>query len=225
MASGEISESFLSHLSDIDRKCLMELGLRRRFANDDVLLREGDPSDHIMVILSGRVRVSTSLKNGREIIYALRGQGDILGELAALQNTVRTASVRGIEVVEVLQLSRAQFLTAARERPGIALAVAKSASGRQREAEKARVGSAAMDVNKRLANYLVSLLVERGRTEAEGVVVDTPLTQDDIARQLGVSRRSVARAFNLLRKRGVVSTGRKQITIHLPDVLLSLDRP
>jgi len=221
---GDVEGSFLAHLTDVDRSLLLDRGVRRDFTANDTLLSEGDPSDHLHVIVSGWVRVSTLLEGGQEIIYALRGPGDVLGELAALNGWSRTASVRGIEPVSVVQLSSAQFLAALHDRPGIAIALLKTMSTRLREAEMARIGSATLDVSMRLAKYLADLAVDRGRRSVDGVVIDSPLTQEDIANHLGASRRAVARALGVLRSRGVVSTGRKRIVVHRPDVLRALTR-
>jgi len=187
-----------------------------------VLLHEDDPSDHVQVITSGWVRVSTLLEDGQEVIYALRGPGDVLGDLAALQGGTRTATVRAIEPVEVVQFSRVQFLGVLKDRHAVVLALLKTMARRLRDAERARVGSATLDVSKRLAQYLVQLIEERGTRTAGGIEVRSPLSQEDIARQLGGSRRAVARALSMLRARGVVTTGRKQIVVHRPDVLRSL---
>ncbi|MCG8926986.1 Crp/Fnr family transcriptional regulator [Lentzea sp. CC55] len=201
---------------------MLTRGIGRSFAVNDVLLHQDDPSDHVQVVKSGWVRVSTVLEDGREIIYALRGPGDVLGELAALQGWTRTASVRAIEPVDVVQYSRSQFLAVLKDRHQVALALMSTMATRLREAERARVGSAALDVSKRLAHHLVELIDERGIRTAEGVEVRTPLSQEDIARQLGGSRRAVARALAVLRSRGVLSTGRKRIVVHRPEVLRSL---
>lgn len=222
MHRGDVDGSLLAYLPETDRDFLLAQGIPRLFGAGDVLLHEDDPSDHVQVITSGWVRVSTLLEDGQEVIYALRGPGDVLGDLAALQGCTRSASVRAIEQVEVVQFSRGQFLGVLKDRHGIALGLMNTMARRLRDSERARVGSAALDVSRRLAQHLVQLIAERGEHTADGIEVQSPLSQEDIARQLGGSRRAVARAFSVLRARGVVTTGRKRIVVHRPDVLRSL---
>ncbi|MEU0878596.1 Crp/Fnr family transcriptional regulator [Lentzea sp. NPDC005914] len=222
MQRGDVDGSLLAYLAEPDRDFLLAQGITRPFAAGDVLLHEDDPSDHVLVITSGWVRVSTLLEDGQEVIYALRGPGDVLGDLAALQGSTRSATVRAIEPVEVVQFSRVQFLGALKDRHAVVLALLKTMARRLRDAERARVGSATLDVSRRLAQYLVQLIEERGTPTAGGIEIRSPLSQEDIARQLGGSRRAVARALSVLRARGVVTTGRKQIVVHRPDVLRSL---
>lgn len=216
--------SLLSYLTESEREHLLAGGVRRKFGADEVLIREDDPSDFLHVIVDGWVRVSTLLEDGRELVYALRGPGDVLGELAALHGWERTASVRSVEPTTVVQLTAQQFQGVLRSRPEIGIAVIKSLAVRLREAEGARVVSVELDISHRLARHLARLMEERGRTTAEGIEIDTPFTQEEIANQLGASRRAVARAMAMLRSRGVLSTGRRRIVVERPDVLRSLAR-
>lgn len=220
----DVDGSLLAYLGPADRAYLLDAGLKRSFGADEVLIREEDPSDFLHVIVSGWVRVSTLLDDGRELVYALRGPGDVLGDLAALHGWERTASVRSIEPTTVTQLTAARFQACLRDRPEIAMALIKTLAVRLRQAEKARVGAVALDVSHRLAAHLARLMAERGRRTPEGIVIDTPFTQEELANQLGASRRAVARAMAMLRSRDVVSTGRRRIVVSRPEVLRSLAR-
>jgi CRP-like cAMP-binding protein len=213
--------AFLSYLTDADRRYVLDQGIPRSFAGNETILREGDPSDFLFVLLTGWVRVSTNLEDGREIVFGLRGPGDIIGELAGLTGWSRMASVRSIEPATVIQLTSRQLLASVRARPDIAIALVRTTAVRLRQAQDARVGSAAFDVSQRVAVYLVRMTEEHGRTVDEGILLETSLTQQDIANQVGASRRAVARTMALLRSRGVVSTGRKRIVVSEPNVLRS----
>jgi CRP-like cAMP-binding protein len=213
--------AFLSYLTDADRKYVLDQGIRRSFAGNETILREGDPSDFLFVLITGWVRVSRTLEDGQEIVFGLRGPGDIVGELAALTGWSRMASVRSIEPATVIQLTSGQFLASVRAKGDIAIALVRSTAVRLRQAQDARVGSASLDVSQRVAVYLVRMTREHGRVTAEGIVLETSLTQQDIANQVGASRRAVARTMALLRNRGVVRTGRKRIVVAEPGVLRS----
>jgi CRP/FNR family cyclic AMP-dependent transcriptional regulator len=223
-ASETADGALLGFLADADRDYLLARGVRRRFRANDFVLMEGDPSDHVHVLVSGWVRVSTIVEDGREVLFALRGPGEVLGELAAVSGHPRTASVRAIEPCTVYQLTGAQFVAALRARPEIALATIKTVAVRLRNAESARVDSAAFDVSRRVAVHLVRLAEEHGRTVAGGVVIEAALSQADIAAQVGAARRTVARALGVLRDRGIVETGRRRILVRRMHVLRALAR-
>ncbi|WP_410616720.1 Crp/Fnr family transcriptional regulator [Amycolatopsis sp. lyj-109] len=208
----------LAYLADADREYLLARGTRRRFRANDVVLMEGDPSDHVHVLVSGWVRVSTIVEDGREVLFGLRGPGEVLGDLAAVTGRPRSASVRAIEPCIVFQLTGAEFVDVLHARPAIAIATIKTVAARLRSAESARVDAAAFDVSRRVAVVLVRLAEERGRTVPEGVIVDA-LSQEDIAAQIGAARRTVARALRVLRERGIVETGRRRFLIRELRVL------
>ncbi|MEU5261684.1 Crp/Fnr family transcriptional regulator [Amycolatopsis sp. NPDC021455] len=216
--------ALLAYLSEDDRDYLLARGVRRRFRANDFVLMEGDPSDHVHVLVSGWVRVSTVVEDGREVLFGLRGPGEVLGDLAAINGWARTASCRAIEPCTAFQLTGAQFLAVLRARPEIAIATLKTVAVRLRAAESARIDSAAFDVSRRVAVVLVRLAEEHGRRVPEGVVIEAALSQADIAAQIGAARRTVARALAMLRQRGIVETGRRRILIRRPRVLRALAR-
>jgi CRP/FNR family cyclic AMP-dependent transcriptional regulator len=216
--------ALLAYLADADREYLLARGTRRRFRANDVVVMEGDPSDHVQVLVSGWVRVSTIVEDGREVLFGLRGPGEVLGDLAAVTGLPRTASVRAIEPCTVFQLTGAEFVDVLHTRPEIAIATIKTVATRLRNAESARVDSAAFDVSRRVAVQLVRLAEEHGRLVPEGVVIEAALSQEDIAGQVGAARRTVARALRLLRERGIIETGRRRILIREPRVLRAFAR-
>lgn len=219
-----VAGSLLRYLQPEERDFLIKRGARRSFAENELLLRQGDPTDHVLVLLAGWVRVYSSTADGHEVLLALRGPGDVIGELAALHGWLRTASVRTLENVRVVQLTAADFIASVYERPGIALAMIKQMSMRMREAETARVDSATLDVTRRVALHILRLAQQHGVNEPSGLTLRMPLTQQDIANRVGASRRAVARAIAVLRDRHILTTGRRRIVINQPDVLRLFSR-
>src|ERR1700685_1364694 len=92
-----------------DREAL--LAARRSHAHnaDIMLLVEGEPSTHIFILVSGWVKVITVTRDGREMLEALRGTGDVVGEIAGQVTGYRTATIRAIGTVRALIFSTEQF--------------------------------------------------------------------------------------------------------------------
>jgi len=214
-----VAGSLLAYLDAAGRDFLFGLGVRRRFGAGETLVRQGDPTDHVLVLMSGWVRVFCTSANGHEVLVALRGPGDVIGDQAALHSGVRTNSVQTLEPVLAVQLKSDQLRYCVRNRPNIALAMIRQLSERLREAESARVDFAALDVAQRVATYLLQLARQHGVAERGGVALRMPLSQQDIANRVGASRRAVARSLAVLRERRIVSTFRRRIVIVQPDVL------
>ncbi|HEY3610476.1 MAG TPA: Crp/Fnr family transcriptional regulator [Pseudonocardiaceae bacterium] len=216
-----IKGTLLSALAPADRDHLLALGDRRRFAEHDVLLRQGDPTDHVLVLLAGWVRVYSTNVVGQEVVLAIRGPGDVLGELGALHGWTRTVSLRAMEPVRVLQLRRQQFVDCLRERPDIAIALVKQVSTRLRDTETALQEFATQDVSRRVAGHLLRIARQHGVEGPDGIELDIPLSQQEIANRVGASPRGVARAMAMLRDRGMLTTARRRIVIVRPSLLRS----
>ena len=94
-------------------------------------------------------------------------------------------------------------------------------SERLREADLVRADFATLDTTKRVAACLLRLLPAHAAPMAQGLQLRIPLSQQDVANRIGASPRSVARAFAVLRDRGIVTSTRGHLLIAKPDVLRS----
>ena len=211
--------SLLTYLEPEERTFLLGAGVRRTFQSGELLLREGDPTNHVFVLIKGWVRVFSSTANGQEVLLALRGPGDVIGDLAALLGWSRIATVQTLQQVTAIQLLSTQFVLSLKARPGIAIAMIKQMSQRLRESETARVDAATLDVTKRVARQILRLVQQHGVAGQDGWTIGMPITQRDIANHIGASRRAVARAMAILRERHIVTTAGRRIVVANPEVL------
>jgi CRP-like cAMP-binding protein len=211
--------SLLQYLEPEERKFLLGAGVRRTFRSGELLLREGDPTSHVFVLIEGWVRVYSSTADGQEVLLALRGPGDVIGDLAALLGWSRMASVLTLQKVTAVQLLSAQFVLSLKARPEIAIAMIKQMSQRLRESETVRVDTATLDVTKRVARQILRLVHQHGVSGPGGRTLGMPITQQDIANHVGASRRAVARAMAILRERHIVTTAGRRIVVANPEVL------
>ena len=93
----------------------------RRAARNDVILRRGDPNAGMVVIMSGRVRISLVSEDGKEVTLTVLGSGDVLGEMSLLDGEPVSADVTAQEDCVLLVIDRAQFLTLLRGSSDICL--------------------------------------------------------------------------------------------------------
>jgi CRP/FNR family transcriptional regulator, cyclic AMP receptor protein len=221
---GIVAGSLMSYLAPADRDFLLDRAVLRRLPAGTSLMHEGDPTDHVLVLLSGWVRVYKNTRDGQVVLFALRGPGDVIGDLAALQGWPRTVTVATLQDTEFAQFTHEGFLTCLRDRAAISIALLRQLAVRLRDSEEARLDYATMDVAQRVAAFLVRLAEAHGSPSPEGVVVDMPLTQQDIADSIGGSRRAVARALKTFRDRGLLVTGRRTLVVSALDVLRRLAR-
>lgn len=201
-----------------DRLSLDHAGALRRFPAGDSIIHDGDRSDYVVVIRTGYVKVVASASaDGDARILAFRGPGELVGELAGLGRTPRHGSVLAVDPVEALMVSGPRFARLLNERQGISSALARSVSARLAEADRYRHVAGTAGVTGALAEQLLDL-AERFGTPADdgGLVLGMPLTHQDLADCVGVSYRTVARAFAIWRKDGLVTTRRRRIVVQDP---------
>jgi CRP/FNR family transcriptional regulator, cyclic AMP receptor protein len=216
-----VDGSLLRYVAPAERDYLMSIGVRRRFIEGDLLLRQGDPSDHVLLLLSGWGRVYATNPDGHETLIALRGPGDLVGELAALNGWDRTASVQALTTIDVLQLLRPQFVECAHTHPAIAIGLIKQMAARLREVEETLTEVTTLDVSRRVATFVLRLADRHGTAGPDGITLGMPISQQDIASRVGASLRSVTRALAQLRARGIICTRRRRIVVIRPGMLRS----
>ena len=222
MTEPPIPGSFLHYLEPADREFLLSRASILTRPPDRTLMYEGDPTNHVLVLLSGWVRVYTNTRDGQVVLFSLCGPGEVVGDLAALQGRPRSATVDTLRETEYAQFTHDGFLACLHDRAAIGVALLRQMAMRLRNADGVRIGFATMDVAQRVAAFLVRLADQHGRTVPEGVVIGIPLTQQDIADSIGGSRRAVARALQTFRERGILDTGRRTYVLSALDVLRRL---
>jgi CRP-like cAMP-binding protein len=205
-------EGFLAELTAEERAELHELGSVRRYKRGDVLFHQGDDAGAVLIILAGHVKAAM-LSDGREVILAFPGPGELLGELSAVDGEPRSGTVRAVDDVEALVIPGSAFRAVLEHRPRIAFVLLRSVIERLRTADRQRVDYAVNDVCVRVAGRLVELCDRFGSEDGARVEIGLSLTQDELASWAGASREAVAKAMALLRTLGWVQTERRRILV------------
>jgi CRP-like cAMP-binding protein len=193
---------------------LLAWGTTRRYRAGAVLLRQGSRGSYVLALVEGRVMVTRIVASGQELIVAIGDPGEILGDMTALDQAQRTATVTALSPCTVRVMSSEQFGALIR-RHDAADAVARYAFARVREAEQARFEISAFPVGQRLARALVRLTAS-GSGNAIG------LSQDQLARLIGASRNAVVGTLAALRTQGIITTSRRQLVVRDQTALQAL---
>lgn len=205
--------SFWVTLSRPDREELRRIGLQRFFLAGSVVLRQQERSDHVLIVQSGCVKVVAETADGYSTVLALRGEGELLGELASMDGGSRSATLYALTDVQALLVSAARFEVFRRNRPVVDRTVTRLLSARLRESDRALATVGPDSVVQRLAQTLLRLGRRYGTPEADGIRIALPLSQDDLAGLAFTSRRTVGRVLAQWRESGWISTGRRNIIL------------
>ena len=224
MLQREMAEGFLADLTSDETQALEAVAMRRSYGPNATILHEGDESGPVVVLLSGRVKIGQMSQAGREAIVAVRGAGELLGELSAIDGGRRSSPVTTPEPGELLLIPRSDFLALLEHRPRIALVILRIVAGRLRYAGAQQAQLGTHDVVGRLARRLVELSERFGETRDGGIEIDLPLSQDELGSWIGASREGVSKAFHTLRELHIVETGRRHVTVLDAEALERLAR-
>ncbi len=194
-------------LEDIVRE-LSSHGIVRNFPKNAIIITDGDISDSLYIVLSGRVKVFLSDDSGKEVILAVCGPGEYVGEMA-LADSSRSGSVMTLEPSTLSVVSQLEFQKFLASNPEASLHLIRKLIFRARAANNNIRSLALMDVYGRVARLLIDLAQE---TEGQ-LVVSEPLTQQDIASRVGCSREMISRIFKDLVGGGYIRLEGKRIFI------------
>ena len=203
----------LAVLDEDARAELARLGTWTEFATGAPLVHQGGPSRDLFVLVEGRARVVMTTTEGEELLVAVLGPGDTVGELSALDGEPRSATVLALEPVRALRVDGRAFGTFLLSHPRAVVGVLRTLSGRLRAADELRLGLAVAPAEQRLARGLLALAAAHGEVVDEGVHLAARLSQADLAAYVGLSREAVNQSLRELREAGIVATGRRSVTI------------
>jgi CRP-like cAMP-binding protein len=200
---------------------LLARGSRRAYAAREVLVRQGDVRSQVAVIQEGRVKVTRSEVNGMEALLAVRGAGELVGEIAALDGEDSPVTVTALRPCLASLFTASQFI-ALLGGSDLGLAMLRYAVSRRREADQIRAELSLLPVSVRLVRMLLRLVEATGAPIRAGARLDLDMAQEELARAVGASRSQVAATLAQLRAQGILSTGRRRIVVRDHVSLLAI---
>jgi CRP/FNR family transcriptional regulator, cyclic AMP receptor protein len=199
-------------LSTRERVELESLGDSVTFPPEHTIFWEGQPSHAVLIIQSGNLKVTRQAADGTETILAIRSAGEVMGEEGVLMDEPRAATVTAINDVTGI-LVRAETLLEFVEEQRLWPVMYRAAVRRRRQLDQ-RLLLARLDVGNRLARCFLELAAQVGEATEGGWVIESTLSQQDLAGRIGASRDAVASELRKLRERGLITTARHRIVLH-----------
>ena len=191
-----------------------EAGRPSSWPREAVLLRQGDPADRAILIERGQVKITAESGSGYTSLLAVRGVGELIGELSALDGRSRSATVTAMTAVQGYVVSASVFRRLLMGNGALAMAVLNAVVARLRDSDHRRAEYGAYGASARTSAVLLDL------AEGYGVAVSgsprgrsIAVTQQELAGAVGTSRESVVRALRELHHEGLVETSRGKVVV------------
>jgi CRP/FNR family transcriptional regulator, cyclic AMP receptor protein len=210
MVSGQ---GFWGLLTPSERQVLSGLGRTSVFPSGATMCVEGEPATHVFFLMAGWVKILSTTNDGREIVLALRGDGDIVGDIAGATTGHRTATIQAVDKVQALIVRYDTFSSFLDASPGASRAYRRVVTQKWNDADATLRSRAVTTGGQRLAGLLLELAGRHGRGTDGVIHLVMPLSQEELASLAGTSRATVTRALSNWRKRGFIRTGQRRVTI------------
>ena len=198
-------------LSDAEAERLNRRALVRKFKKKAVVYAPAEAGQTVLVLATGRVKIYDLTYEGRETILAFVEQGELFGELAALDGQPRQEFAEAVEDCEVLAIPGADFIALLESRADLALSVTKLVGLRRRRIETRLRNILFLPSRPRLIRVLVELVETHGERTGTRYAIRFPLSHQDIAGLIGVSRETVTLTLGQLQAEGLIAVERRRV--------------
>lgn len=201
---------------------ILSSATRRRFAKGIAVFEQGQPGKACHVLLEGRLKVSQITLDGQQVVVHFIGPGEMFGCVPTVIGGDYPATATAVTEIESLAWEGKVMNALMDRHPRIALN-ALATVGRRFHALQARYRELATErVERRIARAILRLARQAGRRVEDGVLIDFPLSRQDIAEMTGATLHTVSRILSAWEQQGLVESGRQRITIRRPHGLVSI---
>ena len=191
-------------LSPEDIQSLVQDALRKKMAKGQTLFFQGDPADEVFLIKGGRIKLTKVLEDGTELMLDIRKAGDFVGENMFSEEGQYPVSAVCLEDTMTCGFSRSQFEGLVMEHPKVGLQIIKTLSERISSLTDRVSNLAIANIEERLYRVLSNVAKEHGTQSSQGLVIQFPLTHEDLGFLTGAHRVTITRAMKALKESGKI---------------------
>jgi CRP-like cAMP-binding protein len=202
---------------------VMDASVPRSVEEDGFFFLQGDPATHAYVLVEGRVKMIQITPNGQQITMRIMTPGQTYGGIALLNPQAGyPATAQAVEDSTALAWNTARLRELVEKDPSISLNVMGLMHGYISELQERQKALVSDRVEQRIARILLKLAAQSGRKIDEGVLIDLPITRQDIAEMCGTTLFTVSRTLNEWERGGLLEIGRERVVIRDPHGLVSI---
>ena len=205
--------------ADLDR--ILEQARSQRVAKDEVVFEQEGEAHSFFLLLDGHVRVVKTTPDGQQVVVRYISPGELMGIAHALGRTTYPATaIAAVDCVMLAWPGRLWSELAAI--PNFGANTYKSVGTRLQDSQTRVVELSTERVEQRVAHALLRLVGQTGKKTDEGILIDFPISRQDIAEMTGTTLHTVSRLLTAWEEKGLVRSGRQKVTVIEPHRLLML---
>ncbi|MFZ5968320.1 MAG: Crp/Fnr family transcriptional regulator [Bacillota bacterium] len=206
--------SIFGILNEEQQKAVNKRIIHRKFEKGKIIFSAGDWADKFYLITHGKIKLSKYTKDGYEQLLYVLAEGDYLGDLSLLKKSHHTCNAEVIEDTTVCILTKDDFDDMLRNNPELALQVMEIFHDRIANLEYLLQTLGMKEIDAKLAGLLISFIKSFGTPTTSGIVLDIPLSREDMANHIGTSRETISRKLSIMQDDRIIEfDGYKKIII------------
>ena len=209
------SVNIFSDLSETELASIQQVCKTRKYPKNSMIILEEEMGDVVFIVMSGTVKITRVNDEGKEVILAMLGSGEVFGEMAILDGESRSANALSQENCEVVTINREDFLDLLKTNNKVSLNLMTEFAVRLRKSDQQIEALSLDDAEHRIGVSILNLAEEMGVIRQGVVTIENLPYQQDIANMAGTSRETVSRVMKIFEERGLITkTGHK---LSIPD--------
>lgn len=204
---------FFAGLKHEDLEQINRLFREHGYSPEETICFAGDPAEHLFVVADGRVKLMHHSLSGKNVLLDMLTPGEFFGSLSTLGDDVYPDTAQAQTQTCVLVINANDFRQILEKHPKTALKVVDIMAARLRTAHERVRQLSALSTEGRIANLLLILSKKFGISSDVGLLIQSPLTRDDLAAMTGTTTETASRVMSQFQKDGLIQTGRKWVSI------------
>lgn len=209
-------------LDSAELAAVAQVAQHRRTGRGGAFFFQGDPATLCYTLTQGRVRLAQITPQGHQVILRFIAPGESFGVVAALSNTVYPASAEAVDDCLALAWDGESLEHLMERYPRLALNGMRLLAERVREFQDRLRELATERIERRIARTLLRLVRQSGRKVQGGVLIDLPLSRQDLAEMAGTTLYTVSRILSRWERQGFIEAGRERVLIRFPHGLVAI---
>ena len=209
-------------LSENELAGILSEASERTYAEGSFLFYQDDPAERIFVLIAGRIKLYQLADDGQQVLMRVMTPGMMFAAISLVHGAAYPVSAEAAEDCRVLSWSQETMLALIQRYPTMGLNALKVLAGHVREFQDRYRELATERVERRVARSVLRLASQAGRETDEGILLDLPLTRQDLAEMSGTTLFTVSRILSQWESKGLVLAGRERVVIRYPHGLVSI---
>lgn len=206
----------------MELEAALAVASRRRLEKGEFFFHQDEPADFFYVIVEGQVRLSQLTPEGHQVIIHFMGPGDGMGIIVALSNTYYPLSAEAVTACLALRWDYESTIRLMEQHSRLALNGLRLVASRFQDLQDRYRELSTERVERRIARVLLRLARQTGQRTDRGVLIDLPLSRQDLGEMTGTTLYTVSRTLSGWEQQGLIETGRERIVIREPHSLVSI---